>query len=208
MSSTNAWGRGPFDARSVANRLLDEADRLNIEITNLSLQKLLYFSHGFSLLEYGEPLVAGYFEAWDHGPVHPLVYRSFKKAGRGPISFRVEGVDAMTGTPRPLPEVASPQALSLIWKVLSGYTRSSLSILLDISHARGGGPWHFVMAKAEHSPVVGMRITNDVMAKAEHSPVVEMRITNDIILERFRRHVVGVNNHDASERENEYSQDI
>ena len=138
MSSTNAWGRGPFDARSVANRLLDEADRLNIEITNLSLQKLLYFSHGFSLLEYGEPLVAGYFEAWDHGPVHPLVYRSFKKAGRGPISFRVEGVDAMTGTPRPLPEVASPQALSLIWKVLSGYTRSSLSILLDISHARGG----------------------------------------------------------------------
>ena len=173
-------GWNSLDARSVATLLLDEADRLGIEITNLSLQKLLYFCHGFSLLEHREPLVAGYFEAWDHGPVHPLVYRSFKNAGRNPISFRVGGVDAMTGAPRPLPEVTSPQALSLIWKVLSSYTRSSLSILLDISHARGG-PWHFVMAKAEHSPVVGMRITDD------------------IIIERFRRHVVGVKNHDANE---------
>ena len=189
MSRTNMSGDGPFDARSVANLLLDEADRLDIEITNLSLQKLLYFCHGFSLLEHGGPLVAGYFEAWDHGPVHPLVYRSFKSAGSDPISFRVDGVDALTGATKTLPQVTSPLVLSLIWKVLSGYIRSSLSILLDISHARGG-PWHFVMAKSEYSPVVSMRITNDV------------------ILERFKRHIVGVGDHDSNEGKNETPKDI
>ena len=189
MSRTIVGGEGPFDARSVANLLLDEAGRLDIEITNLSLQKLLYFCHGFSLVEHGVPLVTGYFEAWDHGPVHPLVYRSFKPAGRNPISFRADGVDALTGVPKPLPKVTSPLVLSLIWKVLSGYTRSSLSILLDISHARGG-PWQFVMAKSEYSPVLGMRITDDV------------------ILERFKRHVVGVGDHNSSEGKDETPQDI
>ena len=189
MSSAKVDDLGPYDARSVANLLLDEADRLSIEVTNLSLQKLLYFGHGFSLVEHRRPLVIGYFEAWDHGPVHPLVYHSFKGAGRNPITFRVGGLDAMTGAFRRLSEITSPQALSLVWKVLTGYDRSSLSILLDIAHARGG-PWHFVMKKAEHSPVVGMRITND------------------IILERFRRQVVGVNNQRESDGENEHSQDF
>lgn len=184
MSRTIVDGERPYDARSVANLLLDEAARLDIEITNLSLQKLLYFCHGFSLVEHGGPLVKGYFEAWDHGPVHPLVYRSFKDAGKAPISFRANGVDALTGAPKLLPKVTSPLVLSLIWKVLSGYTRSSLSILLDISHARGG-PWHFVMAKSEYSPVLGMRITDDV------------------ILERFRRHVVGIGDYDSNEGKNE-----
>ncbi|URK89026.1 hypothetical protein LP421_15955 [Rhizobium sp. RCAM05350] len=36
---------GEYDPRAVANLLLDEADRLGIKITNLALQKLLYFAH-------------------------------------------------------------------------------------------------------------------------------------------------------------------
>ena len=74
MSSITSANQRPYDPRSIANLLLDEADRLAINITNLSLQKLLYFAHGLSLIEDGKPLVSGYFEAWQHGPVHPLVY--------------------------------------------------------------------------------------------------------------------------------------
>jgi len=55
----------------LANLMLHEAARIDITITHLTLQKLLYFAHGLSLVRYGQPLVLGYFEAWRLGPVHP-----------------------------------------------------------------------------------------------------------------------------------------
>ncbi|EPZ76727.1 hypothetical protein M798_03280 [Brucella melitensis ADMAS-G1] len=36
---------GPYDPRAIANLMLDEADRSGIQVTNLALQKLLYFAH-------------------------------------------------------------------------------------------------------------------------------------------------------------------
>jgi uncharacterized phage-associated protein len=36
---------GPYDPRAVANLMLDEADSSGIKVTNLALQKLLYFAH-------------------------------------------------------------------------------------------------------------------------------------------------------------------
>ena len=174
MSSTKAGDQGPHDPRSIANLLLDEADRLAINVTNLSLQKLLYFAHGLSLIETGKPLVSGYFEAWQHGPVHPLVYRSFKDAGRAHIAFRAKGVDVLTGRDRSLPLIDDPQALRFILKVLIAYGRLSPGSLIDVTHARGG-PWDFIVKKAEHSVVLGMRIPDDVIS------------------ERFKNHVRSLN---------------
>lgn len=76
----------PFDPRSICNLMLDEAN--DVPITNLALQKLLYFVHGLHLIERKSPLVMGYFEAWQHGPVHPAAYSAFKAAGKSPIGFR------------------------------------------------------------------------------------------------------------------------
>jgi uncharacterized phage-associated protein len=60
----------PYDPRAVANLLLDLADRDDLAITNLVLQKLLYFAHGHFLIRTRCPLVQGGFEAWTYGPVH------------------------------------------------------------------------------------------------------------------------------------------
>ena len=174
MSSITSDNQGPYDPRSIANLLLDEAARLAITVTNLSLQKLLYFAHGLSLIEDGRPLVDGYFEAWQHGPVHPLVYRTFKDAGRAPISFRAKGVDILTGQSRSLPVIDDPQALRFTLKVLIAYGRLSPGSLIDVTHAKGG-PWDFIVKRAEHSVVLGMRIPDDV------------------ILERFKNHVRSLN---------------
>ena len=81
---------GPYDPRAIANLMLDEADRRGWMITNLALQKLLYFAHGIHLTKEKQPLVSGYFEAWQYGPVHPAVYRAFKPSGAAPISTRVD----------------------------------------------------------------------------------------------------------------------
>ena len=71
--------------------MLDEADRSGIKVTNLALQKLLYFAHSIFLIEAKRPLVSGYFEAWQYGPVHPAAYSAFKTAGSSPIDFRATG---------------------------------------------------------------------------------------------------------------------
>src|SRR3546814_10577509 len=83
----------PYDPRGVANLLLDLAEVRQKPISNLVLQKLLYFAHGRFLIESKKPLLAGYFEAWQFGPVHPTVYHAFKAATDRPIGFRAIHVD-------------------------------------------------------------------------------------------------------------------
>ena len=68
----------PFDPRAIANLMLDVADENGQQLSNLALQKLLYFAHATFLIETGSPLLGGFFEAWKYGPVHPGFYRSFK----------------------------------------------------------------------------------------------------------------------------------
>ena len=174
----------PYDPRKIANLLLEEAGRLNLEITNLALQKLLYFAHGFSLVQHQIPLVSGYFEAWQLGPVHPTVYDAFKLAKGSPIRFMAEGCDPLTGKPCKLPEIGDPGARRLILKVLLGYGEISPSRLVNITHAKKG-PWASIVEKSTHSIVFGMRIPND------------------IIVERFGNHLIPVANapHTGESRE-------
>ncbi|MFK4532089.1 putative phage-associated protein [Bradyrhizobium ottawaense] len=51
-----------YDPRCIANLMLDESERIGQPLTNLALQKLLYFAHAIYLIEHRRPLVSGYFE--------------------------------------------------------------------------------------------------------------------------------------------------
>lgn len=58
----------------------------NWRITNLSIQKVIYFCHMFYLGKNdGKPLINELFEAWDYGPVLPSLYQRLKMFGAGPI---------------------------------------------------------------------------------------------------------------------------
>ena len=63
-------------------------------ITNLKLQKLVYYCQGFYLAFNNVPLFPEPIEAWDHGPVCPPLYQTFKQYGSNPIP--VNG-DSFTG---------------------------------------------------------------------------------------------------------------
>jgi uncharacterized phage-associated protein len=54
-------------------------------ISNLKLQKLLYYAQGFNLALYDEPLFPESIEAWTHGPVVPEVYHEYKDFGSSAI---------------------------------------------------------------------------------------------------------------------------
>ena len=55
-------------------------------LTNLKLQKLLYYAQGCVLAITDAPLFEEEFEAWEHGPVIPAIYNIYKSNGRQPIN--------------------------------------------------------------------------------------------------------------------------
>ncbi len=54
-------------------------------ISNLKLQKLIYYSQGFHLAMHNTPLFDDDVLAWDHGPVVESVYHSYKHFGSNAI---------------------------------------------------------------------------------------------------------------------------
>lgn len=162
----------PCDPRSICNLMLDEAEGGG-PITNLALQKLLYFAHGLFLVQTKRALVSGYFEAWKHGPVHPSAYHAFKDSGSDPITFRATSLDLLTGRPRSIPAPTDPLVLTCVRRVISTYGRMAPSRLVDLSHAKDA-PWRFVVDEARTSMAFGLRIPDNV------------------ILDRFKYHKMSV----------------
>ncbi len=50
-------------------------------ISNLKLQKLLYYAQGFHLAMNAAPLFIEEIRAWQHGPVVPQLYRKYREFG-------------------------------------------------------------------------------------------------------------------------------
>jgi len=54
-------------------------------ISNLKLQKLVYYAQGFYLAIFDKPLFVDDISAWTHGPVIPDLYHQYKAYGSNPI---------------------------------------------------------------------------------------------------------------------------
>jgi len=56
-------------------------------VTQMKLQKMVYFAHGYHLAKWGTPLIKEPFEAWQFGPVAPAIYNEFNLYGSDPIEL-------------------------------------------------------------------------------------------------------------------------
>ncbi|MDF1781944.1 MAG: DUF4065 domain-containing protein [Alcanivoracaceae bacterium] len=76
-----------ISANDVAQYFLVRDDQEDAEtgISNLKLQKLLYYAQGFHLAIFENSLFPDHIEAWAHGPVVPNVYHAYKEYGRSAI---------------------------------------------------------------------------------------------------------------------------
>lgn len=76
----------PQSPLAVANFVIEIAKEQNNPVTNLKLQKVLFFLQGFCLYKYQEKLINGCFSKWKYGPVEETVYNNFKSNGALPIN--------------------------------------------------------------------------------------------------------------------------
>jgi uncharacterized phage-associated protein len=129
------------DARAIANYILDEFDAVENEISNKKINKLIYYSHGFSLLRMGVPLVKNHIEAWVHGPVIRVVYDAFKQFEFRPIVGKALCFNYVTGSHEQVSyEQAQDSQLDLTRKVVNHYVKYSADDLEEMTHSQFG-PW-------------------------------------------------------------------
>lgn len=77
------------NAQNIAHYVLHLFQASGESITNLKLQKLLYYIQGWHLGLHHKPIFEEDFEAWIHGPVIPSIFHEFKHNKWQPI---IEGV--------------------------------------------------------------------------------------------------------------------
>lgn len=70
----------------VADYFIWLANETGSFISNLKLQKLVYYSQAWHIALENKPLFAEDFQAWVHGPVIPSLYQKYKSFGWQPIS--------------------------------------------------------------------------------------------------------------------------
>lgn len=84
----------------VANYFLDISNTKEGEvITNLKLQKLVYYAQSASLALYDTPLFQEAIEAWKYGPVVPELYHAYKQYGSASLP-QINVTSANTCMPR------------------------------------------------------------------------------------------------------------
>lgn len=93
----------PVSASDVANYFIwraNQDEEFGDNITNLKLQKLIYYAQGFYLAWREEPLFSDPIEAWAHGPVVRPLYIQYQRYGAGPIptpeEFDLTSIDEQT----------------------------------------------------------------------------------------------------------------
>ncbi len=137
-----------YPVLEIANKLLLKArETAGGELmSNLKLQKMLYYEQGYHLAKFGSPLFDDDIEAWMYGPVVPSVYYHFNAFGASGISPENE-------------EEISLNTLEekLFDEVYRAYSPYSAIGLMNMTHEEK--PWKSTPVKA------GNVISKDKMAK-------------------------------------------
>jgi uncharacterized phage-associated protein len=128
------------DVRAIANLVLDIASEDGRSVSNLVINKVVFFLHAHHLVEFGEPLVSAKIEAWDLGPVFRELYKEFKKFGDRPITKKAQRINPETGAVEICTESVSPEMRAFLQQFTRKYLPLSPNALIALSHEKGG-PW-------------------------------------------------------------------
>ncbi|MBQ9212622.1 MAG: DUF4065 domain-containing protein [Bacteroidales bacterium] len=86
-----------YKALDIAKKLIRMADwdtaNGGDNMTNLRLQKMLYYEQGYHLAKFGTPLFEESIEAWMYGPVVPIVYDHYKDCGAQILPIPTDEID-------------------------------------------------------------------------------------------------------------------
>ena len=117
-----------YSANDIAKYVICHYRQNGILITNLKLQKLLYYIQGECISKIGDFCFSDEIQAWKHGPVVPSVYYTYNAYMASPILSKQQ----------PSQEICE-QVKSIINNVLEKYKDTDAWDLVDKTHQEY--PW-------------------------------------------------------------------
>ncbi len=146
-----------YDSRAVANSFIEINGE---EISQMKLQKLIFFTCGWHLAIHKTSLINDEFEAWDGGPViralwnHLRDYKCDKKTGRL----------VRPGTNKPYTtEMNRPEKdiIEKVWEKYGSFTGKDLS---EMTHQLGS-PWYVAYIKSGRNTIIKNTVISDYFTR-------------------------------------------
>ena len=137
------------DVNDIANKIILQTDAEKGDIiSNLKLQKLLYYTQGYHLAFFDTVLFNNNLEAWMYGPVVPEVYHRFKdNRGYG-----------ITLDPKQVEEIElEPDVENMFNQVIQEYGKFNAVKLMDMTHMEP--PWKEAFEKPDKTIDIGVMKT-------------------------------------------------
>ena len=148
-----------YNVLDVARYVINYSNERGYGISNLKLQKVLYFVQAYFLTatDSQQPCFYDKIEAWDFGPVVPNAYHEFKQYGSGSIpwidSYIVFDSDNIWNSHREPynPDVITPNDRKMIASVVDKFSKYSASGLVDLTHRQA--PWRDAYRRFTNSEI-------------------------------------------------------
>ena len=134
-----------YKVSDIANKIIKMASDNDAGelVSNMKLQKLLYYQQGFHLAYFEKPLFEENIEAWMYGPVVPSIYDKYKAEGSNGLSYEGDVISL------------TPKEEALFNEVMIVYGEFSAIGLMNLTHSES--PW-------KETPIgVGNEISKDRM---------------------------------------------
>lgn len=123
----------PYKVMDIARYIIVRCSELGKPVSNLQLQKILYYIQLNFLRSFGNVAFNEEIEAWRHGPVVPEVYWEFNIYGR-------QGIELPSGEINYAGIFRNKDEQELTDSVIMGCLSITPWELVDRSH-KEGGPW-------------------------------------------------------------------
>lgn len=148
-----------YNVLDVARYVINYSNERGYGVSNLKLQKLLYFIQAYFLTatDDNRPCFKDKIEAWDFGPVVPNAYREFRQYGSGNIptieSYVVFDNKNIWNSHREVynPNVIACDDRKMIASVVDEFSRYSASGLVDLTHRQA--PWRDAYQRFANSEI-------------------------------------------------------
>lgn len=158
-----------YDVLDVSRYIINSSNKQGYTVSNLKLQKLLYFVQGFFLAIDHKPCFPNRIEAWNLGPVIPDAYHEFKRFGSNSIPdieqyFKVNEEDVWKSETMPYDiNVISQEDRSKIDTVLNLYKDYPATQLVRLTHMQA--PWKNAYKSKKRNAEISQESIEDYFIK-------------------------------------------
>lgn len=139
------------DSRTVANRFLALAKEKGDTLTPMQVLKLVYIAHGWMLGLYGRSLIKDDVQAWQYGPVIPILYNAMRDYKGSPVQAPLRA---------PANDILDQAESDIVRQVYELYGKKSGPALSRLTHAPGT-PWELTYEPGTFGVVIPTDIIED-----------------------------------------------